>query len=511
MLILLLAIGLRLEGLTFDSLWLDESYQTMVDAYGQALPDFTQAPTKAYKFEFAPPSSVNDVLKQFRKVDMLCPPLHAVLLNRWMKVFGETDAAIRSLSVLSSVLAVAVLYWVVFVLFGRRTAFFSGMIHALSPFDIYYAQEARMYSLLVLGACVSFGSLLLAARHVELQLRKSPRFKLDAVLAIYLAAHALGAWTLINAHYTGLFVFLAEILFGLWCAFALRHFAFLGACIGSWFAVALLWLPWLPLFFEASKLRKASFYVTRDPAKWWWPFIAMVKIVANWIAFLAGKKLAWYAFPAYGTSALLVLAAVIASIRLRRPRLGPALSLTGVWMWLLVPPMVLLALDIIECHRVVEIPRYVMATSPAIYVLAGIGMTGFAGALPNAARYFFLGHCIFALLSSLSIHLDYQREPWRNLAAKVDEIVGPNDLVLVAQHYDLVCLNRYLTKPLLQVGISPAMGQPHLLEVIAGRKKFFLITAQEGEAIAPMVPTNFAQTQRFDWPHGLHLRQFQAK
>lgn len=513
LLVVLLALGLRLAGITFDSFWLDEAYQTMADAIGQPLPSFTQVPDKPYLFKFGEPQPVSQVLARFRQVDPLCPPLHAVLLNRWMTVFGQSDLAIRSLSVVFSLCALSALYWFAYAVFGARAAFFTGLIQALSPFDIFYAQEARMYSLLTFCSSMSFGSLLLLADHCRrLSVEgRSPGVFAPANLCL-LAVHAVFAWGLINTHYTGLFVFLAAILFGLWAAFVLRSWAFLFGTGGAWVAVALLWLPWFPLFQQASKLRTASFYVTRENGQWWWPFYAVGRVVINWIIFLAGKKvISWWATPVYATSAILLFSSVVASLKMRRKLLGPALPLTGLWMWLVTPPLVLLVMDVIESHRVVEIPRYIMATAPAVYMLCGLSLA-FLSALPAPAiaRWLLIVHCIFSLLSNLSSHILPQREPWRNVAAYLENETipqaGENPFVLIAQPYDLVCLNRYLTKPILQVGVSPALGAGHLSTTVSNRQSFILITAQEGEAITGLVPGDFHQVLRKDFSQGVHLR-----
>jgi hypothetical protein len=508
LLILLLAAGLRIAGITFDSLWLDESYQTMVDAYGQPLPDFTAVPDKPYRFEFGAPREVSEVLQRFRQVDPLCPPLHAVLLNRWMTVFGGGDAAVRALSVVFSLLSLSALYVVVYFLFGPRAAMFAGLVHALSPFDIHYAQEARMYTLLTFAAIVSMGSLLAVSRCWQQAVERGGRGS-DLINVVLLVMHALGAWTLINTHYTGLFVFMAEILFGLWTAFVLRRWSFLFACMAAWAGVALIWLPWLPLFFQAAKMRTESFYVARDAHNWWWTFFGLLRIVVNWIIFLAGKKvIVWWATPVYVTSFALLVFGLLASSRLRRYLTGPSLPLTGVWMWLLVPPVVLFVSDLMESHRVVEIPRYVMATSPAVYILGGLGLNYLDTAAPRLARWFLALHCVFSLLSNLSAHVIPQREPWSQVAQEIEKLVGPDDLVLIAQPYDLVCLNRYLTRPLLQVGVSPVLGAKNLSRIIDGRREFYLITAQEGEAVTRLIPGDWEKVLQKNFYNGLHLRRF---
>lgn len=82
------------------------------------------------------------------------PPLYYWLLHGWMSVFGDGDAAVRSLSVVLG-LAALPLAWVVGRRAGGRTdgtvvAAWSVVLVALSPYAVRYASEARMYALLVL-------------------------------------------------------------------------------------------------------------------------------------------------------------------------------------------------------------------------------------------------------------------------------------------------------------------------------------------------------------------------
>jgi mannosyltransferase len=86
------------------------------------------------------------------------PPLYYLLLFGWMSIFGTTEVALRSLSV---VFFVATL-WVVW-LFMRdilaipaRRAWLYLSLFALNPVLSYYAVEARMYSMFAFLAAASF-------------------------------------------------------------------------------------------------------------------------------------------------------------------------------------------------------------------------------------------------------------------------------------------------------------------------------------------------------------------
>ena len=153
-----------------------------------------------------------------------------------------------------------------------------------------------------------------------------------------------------------------------------------------------------------------------------------------------------------------------------------------------------------------EISRYVIASAPAIYILAGYGLS----CLPSTtwSRRLLIAHVALALANNAYAHAVPQREPWSMLAQKVESLVGPNDLVLVSQYYNIVCLDRYLTRPLHQVGVTPELGTTHLEQVLSHCDQFWLITAQEGEAIKDMLPKRFKLIQQEDFAHGLHLRLY---
>jgi mannosyltransferase len=80
------------------------------------------------------------------------PPLYYILLAGWMRVFGTSEQAIRSLSVAASVLALPLLYLLGRELGTRSQALLGSLLFALSPFALYFAQEARAYALTLIPA-----------------------------------------------------------------------------------------------------------------------------------------------------------------------------------------------------------------------------------------------------------------------------------------------------------------------------------------------------------------------
>jgi 4-amino-4-deoxy-L-arabinose transferase-like glycosyltransferase len=76
------------------------------------------------------------------------PPGYYFLLHLW-RPMGKTEFALRFPSAWFSLLAVALVARLGYDLFGRRTGRLAALGMAVSPFQVYYAQEARMYGLAI--------------------------------------------------------------------------------------------------------------------------------------------------------------------------------------------------------------------------------------------------------------------------------------------------------------------------------------------------------------------------
>jgi mannosyltransferase len=80
--------------------------------------------------------------------------LYFALLNLWIHL-GTSELVLRSLSVLLGALAVGLTYVVGIVLLGRRAAVVGTWLIATSPFLIWYSQEARYITLVLVATLLS--------------------------------------------------------------------------------------------------------------------------------------------------------------------------------------------------------------------------------------------------------------------------------------------------------------------------------------------------------------------
>jgi hypothetical protein len=87
------------------------------------------------------------------------PPLFHTLLHLWIHAFGRSELAVRAYPLVWGIAAIPLMYWVGTTIYERRVGLYASFILAISPFYIWYAQEARMYTMMLVFALLSVGFL----------------------------------------------------------------------------------------------------------------------------------------------------------------------------------------------------------------------------------------------------------------------------------------------------------------------------------------------------------------
>jgi 4-amino-4-deoxy-L-arabinose transferase-like glycosyltransferase len=178
------------------------------------------------------------------------PPGYYLLLHYWRALFGQSEFALRSLSAVAGLALVLCTYLLGRQLFAGPTGLMAAFVSAISPFAIYYSQEARMYALL---AVVSAASTCVAIRHLQSAFRELPSSRSNWQLATYTLLTTAGLYT----HYAFAFVLLAHnVVFALWWGIASLpsrpRWPTLIAWGGAQAVALLLYLPWLPYALAAT-------------------------------------------------------------------------------------------------------------------------------------------------------------------------------------------------------------------------------------------------------------------
>lgn len=169
------------------------------------------------------------------------PPLYYFLLHFWMKVFGSSEIALRSLSI--------VFYWgTVYIAFlflnkifkiKERKALFYLIFFIFNPLLLYYAFEARMYTMFAFLAALSYYAF----------------YKKD--VRLYLVATVAGLFT----HYFMTLVVFSQLFFLIVnkknVDYIKRKTIYLSL---------LIFAPWL-IFFFSQKSLSGSFWLTKPHIK----------------------------------------------------------------------------------------------------------------------------------------------------------------------------------------------------------------------------------------------------
>jgi len=134
-LITLIGGGLRVLLLDSQGMWLDETFSVWLANH-----------------------SVVDMLQWIVKIDQH-PPLYYLLLHYWIALKGDTPYYVRLFSVLFGAGTIPIIYLIGKRMSGAIMGLAAAVLLALSPFNIRFAQETRMYTLLTFNAAVAIYAL----------------------------------------------------------------------------------------------------------------------------------------------------------------------------------------------------------------------------------------------------------------------------------------------------------------------------------------------------------------
>lgn len=216
LLIVVLALAVRFWRLGAQALWFDEFVTTQVVS-----------------------RPIGDLLSAVAHREG-SPPLYFFLAWGWVRLFGDSDLAIRSLSAVVGTATVPVVYALAACVGGtRRIARLAALLMAVSPMAVWYSQEARAYALLLFLGTLS---LLFWARAIK----RDARSDLLAWGCVSVAAVA--------THYFAVVLVVTEVA---WLVVASR-----GRWRGLLRSLSIAFVPFLlvltPLFFLALDQRSRN-------------------------------------------------------------------------------------------------------------------------------------------------------------------------------------------------------------------------------------------------------------
>ena len=285
-------------------------------------------------------------------------PLHYLLLHGWLTLTGDTEFALRYLSLLLSLLLLPLVYQLGRLLGGQRLGLLAAFLMAISQSLIWLAQDVRNQYMLVQGLLATV--LLVGYLH---PLRSS---RLRGAMAEKLNNYALwGAYVMVAAtavysHYYGLFILVAHGFY-LWLPPAGR-WRRLTTWAASGVAAALLFIPWL-LIMRPHLLASGHISHPSDPE------------MAAYLLAIGRELSVGSALPGWGTRWLVVGVAGLLLIgfgALYRSGRRPAALLLASWLGLAV-----LAIFLVRFTRETYNDYYLIVTAPAWWLLIAAGLLFF--------------------------------------------------------------------------------------------------------------------------------------
>ena len=378
--ILLVSMGLRVFRLAEQSIWYDEAFDIL----------FAQKPWSVIWAQ-----AVNDTM----------PSLHYLLLHTWMSL-GPDEFFAKLFSVYLGLLAVAVTFVVGRRLFGPKVGLGGALLMAVSPFQIYYAREVRMYSQLLFFGVLSVFFFVRCLGEIGNGHGDAFSTRWRDWLGLVLSTSLL-----VNSHTLGFIVPLtvgAVALVLRW-----RQRGFVWRLLLSGVAVCILASPWLLFVLPAQLGRVArTFWVSRP---------SLMSPLVTLYLFLVGHSVppTWSAVALFSTLGLSVVA--ICEVRKRFSQ-----SVALLLVWLFAPIVIVWCVSLISP---IYLDRLFITGAPAFYLLLVLGFES----MPRVLRWLLGGVLgVMMLLSLCHFYFDpgYQKPPMRDAVLYVADHYEPGDVVL---------------------------------------------------------------------------------
>lgn len=466
LLILWLAFSLRLYHLDFQSIWWDEGHSIFVAS--QPIP---QIPT-------LPAMDVH-------------PPAYFILLHLWMGFTGQSEFVLRYLSVLFSLLTVALLWrFACSILHSNHPAIplspllpcsLAPLFAALSPLYVAYAQEVRSYAMitfLALASTFSLWRILFASLDPPVS-----RLRSSVILYIFLTALCL------YTHYFTIFLLIFHNLAWLvWALFGNKNrISRVIIWIVSQLGILLLFAPQLflalrqvtsytnpnlsPPSLTEFILRSWQAYtvgLTVDPlpAKWGMAIIAVVLLIT------VGLPLFKIAIPSIKRASIFHLPPSILHL---------LFSILFLLAWLLLP---LAAYFIVLQRQPSFEPRYLILVTPALFLLLTLGVDEVSRFTPYTLRLtlyvlslLLLPIFLFSLYSYYT-NETYFKDDSAGVAAWLAAETTPDDLVYVdvPHPFDYYVAKGHIAAPTRYLFVDIHTAAETLTRETAGRNRLFWIT-----------------------------------
>ncbi len=335
------------------------------------------------------------------------PPFYYLLLKLWMLVFGKSEIALRSLSLIGYWLTVYVgyLFLVNVFKFSRKKSYLYLLLIAINPLLVYYALEVRMYSLFAFLVSLSFYALI----------RKKKR--------LYLTATIIGLYT----HYFMIFAVGGQLLFSFISDPKKERRDFIKQLLFCGFA----FLPWVIFFLKFKDFQTANgFWILKQSLP---QLIDLAGIIYTGYE----KSFLFFEKNLTNLSAAIFLIIAFSLIKQRFSHSKNKSFIALLLIWAMIIPVGVLVFSYV---KPIFLPRYLIFTTVGLILL-----------IIYALDQFNLWLRLFIVIPLILITINYhqlqikEREKvnFRKLFREINQLAGKNDAVYVTNELDYFTAQYY--------------------------------------------------------------------
>jgi uncharacterized protein (DUF2141 family) len=396
------------------------------------------------------------------------PPLYYLLLRTVTLVLGNSEWALRGLSVVGAVALISLGAGPVRRIFGNRTAFIYAAVILATPIILTYAHEARTYTLAIFAvtAGVLYGYLAIHDNRTG----DWVCFGLTTLTAAYL--HYYG---LIAAFFTHLYV-------AVWLLLRQRERLKAELLPGALVLVA--YLPWLIVFVKQTMSAHKAF---------WLGPVSIMSVVLAFLQPFAYKEFYPNGPPAAGLAFLVSLVLIVSGVVIAKKKRAEkewSLSLFLLFVYLGV---VVTTLIVSLVLAPIFYSRYLLVCVGLFLLLVSLGISQLpAKYLQPAAVGIFALLNIFTIKDIYTQHFNY---PMQDLAHSLKPVIQPGDLIITSDSYSMgpamyyfpAAVHYYSNNTIesqwgdvLKVMIPPLHYEEGLKEILSTHKSFWYITCNTG-------------------------------